>query len=52
MAASTAPAIVVGIEIQSIPRNQVAAAKPDISVTAPPPIPTIKSLLVNLQVDE
>ncbi|CAB4582715.1 unannotated protein [freshwater metagenome] len=47
IAASTAPATVVGIAIQSIPRNHDAAAKPAKSVVAPPPIPMIRSLRVN-----
>ena len=46
-AASTIPATVVGIATQSIPRSQEAAAKPERSVIAPPPTPTIKSERVN-----
>ena len=46
-AASTIPATVVGTAIQSNPRNHEAAAKPAKSVTAPPPIATIKSERVN-----
>jgi hypothetical protein len=37
----------VGTATQSKPRNQEAAAKPAKSVTAPPPIATIKSERVN-----
>ncbi|CAB4793804.1 unannotated protein [freshwater metagenome] len=46
-AASTIPARVVGTAIQSIPRNHVLAAKPAISVVAPPPTAITKSERVN-----
>ena len=47
IAASTIPATVVGMAIQSMPRNQDAAAKPAKSVIVPPPIPTTASDRVN-----
>jgi FkbM family methyltransferase len=46
-AASTIPATVVGTAIQSIPRNQDAAANPPKSVVAPPPTAITRSLRVN-----
>ena len=50
IAASTIPASEVGIAYQLMPRNQVAATKPERSVVDPPPIPTIASLRVNPKV--
>ena len=47
-AASTMPSKVVGMEIKSIPLNQVAATKPAKSVVAPPPMATTRSERVNL----
>ena len=41
--ASTIPASVVGIAIQSTPRNHVALQKPATSVIVPPPMPTTTS---------
>ena len=46
-AASTIPATVVGTATQSSPRNHEAAANPEKSVTAPPPIPMMRSVRVN-----